>query len=72
MAPGGRGGRGGGRGGAYGGARGTVSIGGVELNWDLSGLEIQKGPAERFPVSAHRLWPSIAPRSDSTQEPSAC
>jgi hypothetical protein len=69
MAPGGRGGRGGGgRGGAYGGARGTVSIGGVELNWDLSGLEIQKGPAERFPVSTLCLWSSIAPRSDSRVE----
>lgn len=68
MAPGGRGGRGGGRGGAYGGARGTVSIGGVELNWDLSGLEIQKGPAERFPVSTRCLWSTIAPRSDSIVE----
>ncbi|KAH8642816.1 hypothetical protein IG631_00279 [Alternaria alternata] len=50
----GRGGRGGGRGGARGAfnpARGTVTIAGTELNWDLTGLDIQKGPAERFPVS---------------------
>lgn len=46
---GGRGGRGGGRGG-FNLRSGTVTIGGTELNWDLSGLEIQKGPAERFPV----------------------
>lgn len=46
---GGRGGRGGGRGG-FNPRSGTVTIGGTELNWDLSGLEIQKGPAERFPV----------------------
>jgi hypothetical protein len=26
-------------------------IAGTELNWDLTGLDIQKGPAERFPVS---------------------
>ncbi|KNG49448.1 dna-directed rna polymerase subunit [Stemphylium lycopersici] len=48
----GRGGRGGGRGGARGAfnpARGTVTIAGTELNWDLTGLDIQKGPAERFP-----------------------
>ncbi|KAF3036018.1 hypothetical protein E8E12_000570 [Didymella heteroderae] len=45
---GGRGGRGGGRGG-FNPRSGTVTIGGTELNWDLSGLEIQKGPAERFP-----------------------
>jgi hypothetical protein len=32
-------------------ARGTISIGGVEHNWDLSGLKIEKRPAERFPVS---------------------
>jgi hypothetical protein len=54
MPPGGRGGRGGGRGGrggAFGSARGTVTIAGTELNWDLTGLDIQKGPAERFPVS---------------------
>ncbi|KAI4927893.1 hypothetical protein J4E85_006406 [Alternaria conjuncta] len=48
-----RGGRGGGRGGSRGGAfnpaRGTVTIAGTELNWDLTGLDIQKGPAERFP-----------------------
>jgi DNA-directed RNA polymerase III subunit RPC7 len=49
----GRGGRGGGRGGRGGftGPRGTVTIAGTELNWDLTGLDIQKGPAERFPVS---------------------
>ncbi|KAF2016216.1 hypothetical protein BU24DRAFT_422564 [Aaosphaeria arxii CBS 175.79] len=51
--PPGRGGRGGGRGGRGGGgfnpARGTISIAGIELNWDLSGLEIPRGPAERFP-----------------------
>ncbi len=43
--------------------RGTVTIAGTELNWDLTGLEIQKGPAERFPVStfptshASNSWP---------------
>ncbi|KAH7138899.1 DNA-directed RNA polymerase III, subunit Rpc31 [Dendryphion nanum] len=47
-ARGGRGGARGGRGGAFNG-RGTVSIGGIELNWDLSGLDIQRAPAERFP-----------------------
>jgi DNA-directed RNA polymerase III subunit RPC7 len=26
-----------------------VTIAGTELNWDLTGLDIQKGPAERFP-----------------------
>lgn len=55
MPPAGRGGRGGARGGRGGGAfnpaRGTVTIAGTELNWDLTGLDIQKGPAERFPVS---------------------
>ncbi|KAF2852204.1 hypothetical protein T440DRAFT_446736 [Plenodomus tracheiphilus IPT5] len=49
----GRGGRGGARGGRGGGAfnprSGTVTIAGTELNWDLTGLDIQKGPAERFP-----------------------
>jgi DNA-directed RNA polymerase III subunit RPC7 len=30
-----------------------VTIGGTELNWDLSGLDIQKGPAERFPVGRY-------------------
>ncbi|EUC32666.1 hypothetical protein COCVIDRAFT_39153 [Bipolaris victoriae FI3] len=52
MPPAARGGRGGGRGGARGAfnpARGTVTIAGTELNWDLTGLDIQKGPAERFP-----------------------
>jgi DNA-directed RNA polymerase III subunit RPC7 len=49
MPPGGRGGRGGGRGGAFNPARGTVTIAGTEHNWDLTGLDIQKGPAERFP-----------------------
>ncbi|KAH7380160.1 DNA-directed RNA polymerase III, subunit Rpc31 [Pyrenochaeta sp. MPI-SDFR-AT-0127] len=44
-----RGGRGGGRGGSFNPARGTVTIAGTELNWDLTGLDIQKGPAERFP-----------------------
>jgi DNA-directed RNA polymerase III subunit RPC7 len=51
---GGRGGRGGargGRGGAFSSSRG-VNIGGVELNWDLTGLKIDKAPAERFPVGA--------------------
>ncbi|KAH7400785.1 DNA-directed RNA polymerase III, subunit Rpc31 [Phaeosphaeria sp. MPI-PUGE-AT-0046c] len=47
MPPGGRGGRGGGRGGAS--FNGKVTIAGTELNWDLTGLDIQKGPAERFP-----------------------
>lgn len=44
----------GGRGGARGGARsapGTVMIAGTELNWDLTGLEIPKGPGDTFPVS---------------------
>lgn len=45
---GGRGGRGGGRGGF---GRGTVTIAGTELNWDLTGLDIRRTPAERFPVS---------------------
>lgn len=49
---GGRGGGRGGRGGAFNPARGTVTIAGTELNWDLTGLDIQKGPAERFPVSS--------------------
>lgn len=52
MPPAGRGGRGGARG-AFNPRSGTVTIGGTELNWDLSGLEIQKGPAERFPVGLH-------------------
>jgi len=54
MAPrgGGRGGARGGRGGAFNPARGTITIAGTELNWDLSGLEIQRAPAERFPVSS--------------------
>jgi DNA-directed RNA polymerase III subunit RPC7 len=51
AARGGRGGGRGGRGGAFNPARGTVTIAGTELNWDLTGLDIQKGPAERFPVS---------------------
>jgi DNA-directed RNA polymerase III subunit RPC7 len=38
-------------------ARGTISIGGVEHNWDLSGLKIEKRPAERFPVSHTRRIP---------------
>jgi DNA-directed RNA polymerase III subunit RPC7 len=50
AARGGRGGGRGGRGGAFNPARGTVTIAGTELNWDLTGLDIQKGPAERFPV----------------------
>lgn len=62
-----RGGRGGGRGGSRGGAfnpaRGTVTIAGTELNWDLTGLDIQKGPAERFPVS-------ISLSSSHTYQPS--
>lgn len=49
---GGRGGGRGGRGGAFNPARGTVTIAGTELNWDLTGLDIQRRPAERFPVSA--------------------
>lgn len=53
MPPAARGGRGGARGGRGGGAfnpaRGTVTIAGTELNWDLTGLDIQKGPAVRFP-----------------------
>lgn len=51
AARGGRGGARGGRGGAFNPARGTVTIAGTELNWDLTGLDIQRGPAERFPVS---------------------
>ncbi|KAF7443768.1 dna-directed rna polymerase iii subunit rpc7 [Pyrenophora tritici-repentis] len=60
-ARGGRGGRGGGRGGAFNPVRGTVTIAGTELNWDLSGLEIQKGPAERFP---DRPPPQAPPPTD--------
>ncbi|KAH7077671.1 DNA-directed RNA polymerase III subunit Rpc31-domain-containing protein [Paraphoma chrysanthemicola] len=52
---GGRGGGRGGRGGAFNPGRGTVTIAGTELNWDLTGLDIQKGPAERFPVSPSPL-----------------
>lgn len=47
-----RGGRGGARGG--GGQRsapGTVMIAGTEMAWDLTGLELQKGPGDLFPVS---------------------
>lgn len=50
---GGRGGRGGARGGRGGGGafggRGGLTIGGVEVGWDLTGINIQKGPAEAFP-----------------------
>ncbi|KAF2274120.1 uncharacterized protein EI97DRAFT_402958 [Westerdykella ornata] len=52
MAPRG-GGRGGSRAGRAGGAfnpsRG-LTIGGVEVGWDLTGLKIEKGPVERFPA----------------------
>jgi DNA-directed RNA polymerase III subunit RPC7 len=60
AARGGRGGGRGGRGGAFNSARGTVTIAGTELNWDLTGLDIQKGPAERFPVSL-LVFPRAAP-----------
>ncbi|KAF1959720.1 hypothetical protein CC80DRAFT_545160 [Byssothecium circinans] len=30
-----------------------MMIAGTEVEWDLSGLEIQKGPAERFPNTHH-------------------
>ncbi|KAF1968844.1 hypothetical protein BU23DRAFT_591930 [Bimuria novae-zelandiae CBS 107.79] len=47
-----RGGRGSGRGGGAGGHRsapGTVMIAGTEMAWDLTGIELQKGPGDRFP-----------------------
>ncbi|KAF1999686.1 hypothetical protein P154DRAFT_436678 [Amniculicola lignicola CBS 123094] len=50
-------GRGGGRGGFGGGGRGGLKIGGVELNWDLSGIQVDKKPAERFPKRAAPLPP---------------
>lgn len=37
-------------------ARGTVTIAGTELHWDLTGLDIQKGPAERFPVGTFSAY----------------
>jgi DNA-directed RNA polymerase III subunit RPC7 len=47
-----RGGRGGGaRGGGQRSAPGTVMIAGTEMAWDLTGLELQKGPGDLFPVS---------------------
>ncbi|KAF2661186.1 hypothetical protein K491DRAFT_480636 [Lophiostoma macrostomum CBS 122681] len=53
---GGRGGRGGapaGRGRGF--KPGVVSIGGVDLKWDLTGVKIDKAPAERFPVGTFPL-----------------
>ncbi|KAF2473127.1 uncharacterized protein BDR25DRAFT_282396 [Lindgomyces ingoldianus] len=50
-----RGGRGG-RGGRSGTARappGTVRIAGVEMAWDLTGLELKKSPTERFPKTSN-------------------
>lgn len=47
-----RGGRGGARGGGQRSAPGTVMIAGTEMAWDLSGIELQKGPGELFPVSS--------------------
>ena len=63
-----RGGRGGGRGGrgAFDAVRGTVTIAGTELNWDLTGLDIQKGPAERFPV--RRIYPLPCTQSASSKQ----
>lgn len=69
MPPAGRGGRGGARG-AFNPRSGTVTIGGTELNWDLSGLEIQKGPAERFPVGSSRT--SRATTSPSCDDAPEC
>ncbi|KAL6711158.1 DNA-directed RNA polymerase III subunit C31 [Coniothyrium glycines] len=67
MPPAARGGRGGARGGrgggAFGSARGTVTIAGTELNWDLTGLDIQKGPAERFPEAP----PPQAPHASAAE-----
>lgn len=64
MAP--RGGRGGARGGgAFNPSRG-LNIGGVELNWDLTGLKIQKGPGERFPSKPPPLAPAPTPAESST------
>ncbi|KAF2111736.1 DNA-directed RNA polymerase III, subunit Rpc31 [Lophiotrema nucula] len=60
-----RGGRGGARGGGFTAARpGTVKIAGVELQWDLSGLEIEKAPAERFP----KRDPPMAPKPTPDEE----
>ncbi|KAF9740094.1 hypothetical protein PMIN06_011775 [Paraphaeosphaeria minitans] len=44
-----RGGRGGARGGGQRSAPGTVMIAGTEMAWDLTGLELQKGPGDLFP-----------------------
>ncbi|KAF2748201.1 hypothetical protein M011DRAFT_401545 [Sporormia fimetaria CBS 119925] len=65
MAPrGGRGGGRGGRGGAYNPSRG-INIGGVELNWDLTGLKIEKGPSERFPAKPPPQAPPPTAGEDS-------
>jgi DNA-directed RNA polymerase III subunit RPC7 len=57
-----RGGRGGARGGRGGGAPGTVKIAGVEMAWDLTGLELKKSPTECFPKTSH--GPPPPPTSD--------
>ncbi|KAF2828440.1 hypothetical protein CC86DRAFT_454243 [Ophiobolus disseminans] len=70
---GGRGGGRGGRGGAFNPARGTVTIAGTELNWDLTGLDIQKGPAERFPLCAasYHVVPAAMSEQQSKSRASA-
>ncbi|KAH7088218.1 DNA-directed RNA polymerase III subunit Rpc31-domain-containing protein [Paraphoma chrysanthemicola] len=74
---GGRGGGRGGRGGAFNPGRGTVTIAGTELNWDLTGLDIQRGPAERFPpvycAAPYHVVPAAMSRQppESQSQPSA-
>ncbi|KAF2645018.1 hypothetical protein P280DRAFT_444287 [Massarina eburnea CBS 473.64] len=60
AARGGRGGARGGRGGGGAGRGGKMMIAGTEVEWDLSGLEIQKGPAERYPKYHHPPQPNPA------------
>lgn len=55
-----RGGRGGGAGrGGRGGASfgGKITIAGTELDWDISGLDIPRGPIEPFPKTHHPPQP---------------
>ncbi|KAF2795932.1 hypothetical protein K505DRAFT_238881 [Melanomma pulvis-pyrius CBS 109.77] len=59
---------GGGRGGARRGPPGTVNIGGVELNWDLSGLDIPKGPTELFPPRSMRPFRKPSAQEESVLE----
>ncbi|ORY14249.1 DNA-directed RNA polymerase III, subunit Rpc31 [Clohesyomyces aquaticus] len=65
MASRGRGGARGGRGGAAPRAPpGTVKIAGVEMAWDLTGLELNKAPTENFPRTGHA--PPPPPTSDES------